>query len=366
LSQPVLFERRRSRLPQREKTPFFFYILTLSAVFLFLVFLPYIGIIVVAIVFAAVLYPVYERVLYLLNGRRSAAALLTVAMFIAVVLIPLVIIGAVVINDVSVWVYNIPHYLDSQPAGLKKMFYYTEKYLHMPEEAIRQHVMGQATNIEIFLIGISAAFMGNTIKIAAGIMVFLMSIFCFLRDGSVMAGLLVRTFPMPPHQTERIMKRLNGVGRSVVKGMLLNSLAVAFISFPGFYFTGLPVGFWCLAAATGILIPVIGSLTVWTSAAVVMLLTSGIKPALFIACYGAAVIGVCDNILGPYLMKGAEEISPIWILFSVLGGIHFLGISGIIVGPLILAMALAFVEVYRDEIATGKKGIPDIAKKNPV
>jgi predicted PurR-regulated permease PerM len=271
-----------------------------------------------------------------------------------------------VINEASVWMDNIPRYLNSPPAGIKKIFYYTDNYLHLTEKAIRQQVISQVIHIESFIIGISATVMGNTIKIAAGIMVFLMSMFCFLRDGEAMIGSLIKTVPMPPHLTVKIMNRLGSVSRSVVKGMLLNSLAVACISCPGFYFTGLPVSLWCLAAAIGILVPVIGSVTVWTSATVVLLLTSGLKPALFIACYGAVVIGVCDNVLGPYLMKGSEEISPIWILFSVLGGIHFLGIPGIIVGPLVLTMALAFVEVYRDETLLSKNGIPGIAKKDTV
>lgn len=349
-----------------QKIPFFFFLLFLSVFLLFLLFLPYISIIVLAMVFAVVLYPVYERIIRFFKGRRSAASFLVVVIFLTVVLIPLVIIGTFVINEASVWMDNIPRYLNSPPAGIKKIFYYTDNYLHLTEKAIRQQVISQVIHIESFIIGISATVMGNTIKIAAGIMVFLMSMFCFLRDGESMTGSLIKTVPMPPHLTVKIMNRLSSVSRSVVKGMLLNSLAVACISCPGFYFTGLPVSLWCLAAAIGILVPVIGSVTVWTSATVVLLLTSGLKPALFIACYGAVVIGVCDNILGPYLMKGSEEISPIWILFSVLGGIHFLGIPGIIVGPLVLTMALAFVEVYRDETLLSKNGRPGIAKKDTV
>jgi predicted PurR-regulated permease PerM len=59
------------------------------------------------------------------------------------------------------------------------------------------------------------------------------------------------------------------------------------------------------------------------------------------------VIGVCDNVLGPYLMRGSEEISPIWILFSILGGIHLTGLPGIVIGPVLLAGALAFFDVYK-------------------
>ena len=300
-------------------------------------------------VFASVMYPVYKRVLRFVKGRRTIASLLVVVIFTTIVLIPLVIISTYVISEATVWMHNIPRYLDKPPAGIKKIFYYTDNYLHLSEKAIRQQVMSQVTHIESFIIGISAIFMSNTIKIAASIMVFLMSMFCFLRDGTAMIRFLIKTIPLPGHQTVKIMKRLKNVSRSVIRGMLLNSLAVACISCPGFYFTGLPVSLWCLAVATGILIPVIGSFTVWTSAAIVLLLTSGLKPAIFIACYGVVVIGVCDNVLGPYLMKGTEEISPIWILFSILGGIQMIGVPGIVIGPVIFAAAMSFTEVYKEE-----------------
>jgi predicted PurR-regulated permease PerM len=307
------------------------------------------SIIVLAMVFASVLYPVYKWILRLFKGRSSAASIFVILLFITVVLIPLLIIGTFVISEASVWMDNIPRYLDRPPAGIKKIFYYTDNYLNLSEEAIRRQVISQVIHIESFIIEISAVFMSNTIKITAGILVFLMSMFCFLRDGSAMIRFLIRTIPLPGHQTVKIIERLKSVSRSVVRGMLLNSLAVAFISFPGFYFIGLPVFLWCLAVATGIMIPIIGSITVWTSAVMVLLLTSGLKPALFIGCYGVVVIGVCDNVLGPYLMKGSEEISPLWILFSVLGGIQMIGVPGIVIGPVIFAAAMSFTQVYKEE-----------------
>ncbi len=138
--------------------------------------------------FASVLYPLYKRVLQIFKGSSSAASLSVVLLFITVVLVPLVIIGTFVISEASVWMDNIPRYLDNPPAGIKKMFYYTDNYLHLSEESIRRQVVSQVAQIESFIIGFSASVMGNTIKIAAGIIVFLMSMFCFLRDGAAMKG----------------------------------------------------------------------------------------------------------------------------------------------------------------------------------
>jgi len=118
-----------------------------------------------------------------------------------------VIIGTYVISEASVWMDDIPRYLDRTPAGIKKIFFYTNNYLHLNEKTIRQQVMSQVSHLESLIIGISAVFMSNTIKITASILVFLMSIFCFLRDGSVMIRFMIRTIPLPGHQTVKIMKK---------------------------------------------------------------------------------------------------------------------------------------------------------------
>jgi predicted PurR-regulated permease PerM len=330
----------------QEKT-FFYFVLFLIIALLLLLWLPFINTVFLAMIFAAVLYPLYEKILKMLGGRRTVASFAAIASFVLVSLVPLVLIGTVIANDLTVWVKSVPGYLDSPPAGVKRLFMFFGKYLHVPEKLIREELISQVGHIESYIVEISRFFMSNTIKLTVNILVFLMSLFCFFRDGHSLLGIFIRTIPMPEKQSLVILNRLNSVSRSAARGVFMNAVAVSFISMPGFYIAGLPLALWCLAAGIGILIPVIGSLTVWTAATLVMLFTTGLKPAFFIACYGVAVIGVCDNILGPYLMRGSEKISPIWILFSILGGIQMFGIPGILIGPVLFAAMIAFVDAYR-------------------
>lgn len=284
-----------------------------------------------------------------MKGSKSLSALAVVVLFSLSVLLPMFLISSVVVNEATLIISNLPEHINNPPEGIKKMLRFSDKHFHIPKKAIRREMVKQIYSIEAYALKSSAQFMSGTIKLAANILVFVTALFCFLRDGKSLTVLIADTLPLKKPQTIYILGRLIRLSKSVIKGMFLNAIAVAIISIPGFFIAGLSLPLWCLAVSIGILIPVIGSLTVWTSAAAVLLVTAGFKSAFFIACYGIVVIGVCDNILGPYLMRGSEEISPIWILFSILGGIHLTGIPGIVIGPVLLAAAFAFFDVYRSD-----------------
>jgi predicted PurR-regulated permease PerM len=55
-----------------------------------------------------------------------------------------------------------------------------------------------------------------------------------------------------------------------------------------------------------------------------------------------------DNFLRPRLMAGRTKVHPALILIGVLGGLKVLGFVGLLVGPLILALLVAFIKFYEE------------------
>jgi predicted PurR-regulated permease PerM len=45
-------------------------------------------------------------------------------------------------------------------------------------------------------------------------------------------------------------------------------------------------------------------------------------------------VGLVDNFLRPYLMRGARGMSASLVFFALLGGIMTFGAAGLVVGPL--------------------------------
>ena len=65
--------------------------------------------------------------------------------------------------------------------------------------------------------------------------------------------------------------------------------------------------------------------------------------------YGLLVVSTIDNFLKPKLIGSKTKVHPIVVLLGVLGGLKLFGFIGIILGPVMLALLMTFVEIYETE-----------------
>lgn len=61
---------------------------------------------------------------------------------------------------------------------------------------------------------------------------------------------------------------------------------------------------------------------------------------------GVAIVGLVDNVVKPYLIKGDVEMEGVVVFFSVIGGIAAFGMAGLLIGPLAVALFLALLRIY--------------------
>ena len=69
--------------------------------------------------------------------------------------------------------------------------------------------------------------------------------------------------------------------------------------------------------------------------------------AIFLVIWGTLVIGMIDNFLRPKLVGGRTRLHELLIFFAVLGGLQVFGVLGIVLGPVVLALAMSLIEVFR-------------------
>jgi predicted PurR-regulated permease PerM len=63
----------------------------------------------------------------------------------------------------------------------------------------------------------------------------------------------------------------------------------------------------------------------------------------------AAVVGSIDNLIKPLLIRRRAEIPPLWVFVGVLGGVGVFGFLGFVLGPLMVAVLFALIEIYKVE-----------------
>jgi predicted PurR-regulated permease PerM len=65
------------------------------------------------------------------------------------------------------------------------------------------------------------------------------------------------------------------------------------------------------------------------------------------------IAGVIDNILRPIIVSKRSRMNSLFALIGMIGGLLFFGVVGLIIGPLIIAYLLIFLELYRNKRVSG-------------
>jgi predicted PurR-regulated permease PerM len=121
-----------------------------------------------------------------------------------------------------------------------------------------------------------------------------------------------------------------------------------FLGMVGFMICGLPSAvLWGVVMFLLSTIPMAGAAIVWIPAAIFLAATGKWGYAIFLAAWGGGVIGLIDNVLRPRLVGKRARLHELIIFFSVIGGLQVFGVLGLFVGPVVAAIALAMVEVFR-------------------
>jgi predicted PurR-regulated permease PerM len=56
-----------------------------------------------------------------------------------------------------------------------------------------------------------------------------------------------------------------------------------------------------------------------------------------------------DNVLRPMFIEGQAGMHTLLVFFSIMGGIAYMGMIGMIFGPIVVSLGLTFIELYKME-----------------
>ena len=195
------------------------------------------------------------------------------------------------------------------------------------------------------LLGGLAGFAGNTI------LTFLILFFLF-RDGGAAIENVASLLPLTRDQAMRLLTRIRDSVVANLYGILavglaqglLTGAALAVLRVPSPLLLG-------LTAAACSLIPVVGTMLVWGPAAIYLMATGHLWKGIILIAWGSVVVGTIDNIIRPLVNGSKVELHPLLLLFALLGGLQVFGLIGIFIGPAIISVIGALIDMLREELS---------------
>ena len=299
----------------------------------------------IAIVMTLIFQPVHAWVRKQCRGRDRLAAGLTTAAILVIVLGPLVGVVLRAALDIQAYVKNSGEvqfntkWVEDLVTDVNTRF-----GLNLSADDIIKRIVTILTNIATNL----PAFLGSFLF---GFLVMIFSLFYFLADGPEMIKAVSKLLPLKSGYQSQLLDEFESVSRAIVSATLLSALAQGLLAAFGFWLFGVNSVF-LLMLLTMVLsmVPFVGSMSVWGSAAAWLYFTGHPTSAIFLVIYGFGIISMADNIVKPIVLGGHSNLHPLWALLSVLGGLQAMGPIGVFVGPLVFAFLQAALKMLQQEL----------------
>lgn len=329
-------------------------LVTVSAALVWIL-LPFYGPILWGSIIALLFAPLHHRLLARLDHRRTVAALLTMTVVVAVVIVPVVFLAATLAGEAA-GIYerlqsgewNPAQYLrglfDALPGGVIEVL----KRIGWGDFDTVQRRVAYALAQGTQFIATQALGIGqNTFEFVTGLFITLYLAFFLIRDGQELARAARRAVPLAPAHQRELLQKFRTVIRATVKGNLVVAALQGLLGGLAFWVLGVHGALlWGVLMAFLSLLPAVGAALVWLPVALYFFASGALWQGLALTAWGVLVIGLVDNLLRPLLVGKDTRMPDYVVLTTTLGGMVVLGINGFVVGPLIAAMFMALWHIH--------------------
>lgn len=297
---------------------------------------------------AALARPLLNRLQRFMRGRRRAAAVLALGLFL-VVSLPLALLTVAVIIGSQ----ELAQAIGKAPSAKVALAAIATGSEGVPALVVPRNLQEAMDLLRAYgEAGLSV--LSNVAGAAAtamiGLFIYFGGAFVFLVDGPALWSWIKAHNPLEPAHLERVAAAFHETGRGLIVGVGLTCVAQGLVATLIYVSLGVP-RWWVLGPLTGIasVLPMVGTTLVWGPIVIGFFLTAHPIKALILIGLGMGVIGAVDNLLRPVFAQYAALKLPTFLLFvSIFGGLSAFGTWGALLGPLVVRCWLEVLAIHRE------------------
>ena len=318
------------------------------------ILLPYFAAILWAVIVAILFEPAYRRLLAVMPARRNGAALLTLLMILAIVVLPAALLTVALLNEAA----SVYQRIQSGNLDPEQIFVAFESAIPawLSDALDRLGIGNIAAAKEMFGGGAAAgvrAVLGQALSIGQGVfdlfvklMVMLYLAFFLIRDGETIQQRVRAAIPLQTDHLQLLVERFIVVVRATIKGSIVVAILQGLIGGIVLWALGIEAALlWGVLMGAASLLPAVGTGLVWVPMALYLFLSGSIWQGIVLVVCGLFVIGMVDNVVRPVLVGRETRIPDYVVLITTLGGLQLFGLHGIVIGPVIAAMFIAVWDI---------------------
>ena len=320
--------------------------------------------ILVAAILVSIFYTPYLKLTKFLKGRQNLAALFMCLFLLMLIIIPTVRVviyagqESVSAYDQAVTFFN-SHSVDGvlQPSALPdKLFGVIDVAKYYDNDNFKNLFLDVLKKSSNWLLSGATILVKGTTSFVVSLFIIIITMFFFFVDGKKMMERLMYLSPLPNAYDREIFQKFRTVSYTTILSTFVTAAAQGLVGAIGFAIVGFPAFLAGVIVALLSLLPYLGSMIFYVPVGAYYLMVGKIWQGVFVLLWGLVVIGNIDNIIRAYMIKGKAQVNPIFVVFSILGGIALFGFWGVVLGPLVISIAVTIFHIYELEFCESLDG----------
>jgi predicted PurR-regulated permease PerM len=326
--------------------------------YVFRILEPFLAALAWAAILATAFYPVYRRVAGRLKRPRLASAV-TCVLLAGLIVFPIILLTVKVAGE-SVEAYkSLETRVQSHDIGAFQYVRETRAFrwvrdqaeaLGLPEPNLEGAAVRVIQIVSQFLVKHSSDVFSGFARFAFNFFVTIFATYYMFLGGPEIMKELRRLSPLRHDYEDEMIRKFKDIAVVTLEGGVLTALFQGTAGGLIFLFFGIPSPLlWGAVMALLSLVPVIGTALVWGPMVIYYLLSGAVAKGLLLFGLCAGLVGAIDNILKPLIIQRRAAIPTFWVFIGVLGGIGVFGFLGLVLGPLVVTLLFALIEIYKVE-----------------
>lgn len=322
-----------------------------------------------AIVLTLIFFPWHRMVLHRVGPKhKNTAAVLSTTLVVLAITVPLTVCFCLFLRELPQITPALERLGDGlerwrqggaffEVSWLKSLELQIKDSLNIPQFNFQKVILSIGNDLLGMVAAVGRRLTRNIFLFVVNFLVMVFTLFFLFRDGQGLFRKGKDLMPMEDKHKDEIANQLYITVTAVVRGLFVVAVAQGTLAGIGFALAGVPspvfLGFLTMVMA---LIPLVGSTIVWLPVTLYYLTQGMMVKGIFLLIWGMFVVGLVDNFLRSILIGSKARLPIFFLFFGLLGGVRVYGPMGLFLGPLVLALLIAFIAVYREEYSPFGRG----------
>ncbi len=319
-----------------------------------------------ALVIGFASWPLFQILRARVNGNRTLAASLAVLLIVVFVIVPVFLASSYTLREVGQWVRWAA---EANKVGAKT-----------PQWVANLPVIGEWANAEWTRLVAHPGAIGEIIQIVTGsnigaiyhlvlmtgtsvfnflltLLFMMIVLFCVYRDGAGFAMQIDKLGErVLPRRWERFSRIVPQTVSATVTGMTVIAVGEGVVLGVAYWIAGAPSPV-TLGVLTGIMALIPGGAPLsFTLVSLYLLGTGSPVAAVALFTWGTTELFIVDKTLRPRIVGGPIQLPFLPTFFGLVGGVKTMGLLGLFIGPVLMALLVAIWREWLRELDTPEAG----------